>query len=51
MGSRVKRTYSKAVAGRPGETVACGLGGPTFNADKPGGATGDPDRPCNPGFQ
>ena len=30
MGSRVERTYGKAVAGRPGETVACGLGGPTF---------------------
>ena len=30
LGSWAKRTRSKAVAGRPGDMVDCGLGSPTF---------------------
>ena len=36
----------KAVAGKPREVVDCRLG-----ADKPGGTTGEQDRPLNLGFQ
>ena len=52
MGSRAKRTCSKAVAGGPGwarwredQEV------PYLCADKPGGTTGERDRLCNPGLQ
>ena len=33
-----------------GEAAAGGLGSPTLGVDKPGGTTGQRDRPCNPGF-
>ena len=42
MGSRAERTCGKAVAG--GQRV------PHLRADKRGGATGEQDRPCNPGL-
>ena len=43
MGSQVERTWGKAVAG--------GRGGPHLCGDKPGGTTGEQDRPHNPGLQ
>ena len=36
---------------RVGEVAAGGLGGPTGGMDKPGGTTGERDRPHKPGFQ
>ena len=43
MGSQVERTHSKVVA----ENQAVSH----LHVDKPGGTTGEQDRPCNPGFQ
>ena len=60
MGSRAKRTCSKAVAGGPGwarwqladpaRQQLADWAVPHSCADKPGGTTGEQDRPSNPGF-
>ena len=44
MGSWAERTCGKGVAGRPREVADCGLGGPTFCADKLGGTKGEQNR-------
>ena len=44
MGSWTERTCGKGVAGRPREVADCGLGGPTFCADKLGGTKGEQNR-------
>ena len=43
----------KMVTGRLGEAAGGGPGSPTFawDVDKPGGTTGEQDRPHNQGFQ
>ena len=49
--ARAERMHSKAVAGGPGRAETDRIGGPTLCADKPGGTTGEQDRPHNPGSQ
>ena len=51
MSSQADRICSKAAAGRLGNVVAGGAGGPIFVSTKPGGTTGEQDRLCYPGFQ
>ena len=51
MGNQEERTCGKVAAGRLREVAASGLGSPHLCADKPGGTTGEPDRPHDPGFQ
>ena len=61
MGSRVERTRDKAVVGGPGRAKwqlvdperwqLMELAVPHSHADRPGGTTGEEDRPRNPGLQ
>ena len=52
-GSRAERTHRKAVAGGLGwaRRWIADWAVPHLPADKPGGTTGDRDKPRNPGFQ
>ena len=52
-GSQAERTGSKAAAGGPGwaRRRLAEWAVPLSCADKPGGTTGDPDRPHNTGLQ
>ena len=45
MGNQEEWTCGKVAAGRLREVAASGLGSPHLCADKPGGTTGEPDRP------
>ena len=50
-GSRAERTRGKAAVGRPARQLLVEQAVPCSSADKPGGTTGEQDRPHNPGFQ
>ena len=55
----MERTRGKVGTGRPGKVADCGMGqarlqladpvAPQSHIDKPGGTTGDRNRPCNLG--
>ena len=51
LGSGWRTRVGKAALGGPGEMVNFGRADPCSHTDKPGGTTGEPDRPSNRGFQ